>query len=65
MIDLTPNQLAIVKLLSDGHDTGSIMEELSFGRSTIDNSLSNIMTKKEATNRTHLIAICIRDGTID
>jgi DNA-binding NarL/FixJ family response regulator len=66
---LTERQLAareteVLRLVADGYDTTDIAEQLAYSESTIKGVLAKIMTRLEARNRCHAVAIVVREGLI-
>ncbi|MCR5796645.1 response regulator transcription factor [Eubacterium xylanophilum] len=51
---LTPLELEIVKLVSDGYNNREIAEELCLSEGTVRNYISNILSKLEIRDRTNL-----------
>ncbi|MEZ4836559.1 MAG: response regulator transcription factor [Caldilineaceae bacterium] len=52
---LTPRELQVLRLLSQGCSNSEISDQLGIRVSTASVHVSNIMTKLEAENRTHAV----------
>ncbi|HET6875374.1 MAG TPA: LuxR C-terminal-related transcriptional regulator [Acidimicrobiales bacterium] len=61
---LSKREVEVLRLVADGLDTGDIAEQLSYSESTIKGVLAKIMTRLEARNRCHAVAIVVREGLI-
>jgi DNA-binding NarL/FixJ family response regulator len=61
---LSKREVEVLRLVADGFDTGDIAEQLSYSESTIKGVLAKIMTRLEARNRCHAVAIVVRGGLI-
>ena len=53
-----------MRLVADGYDTADVAEQLAYSESTIKGVLAKLMTRLEARNRCHAIAIVLRQGLI-
>ena len=54
----------VLRLVADGLDTAEVAEELAYSESTIKGVLAKLMTRLEARNRCHAVAIVLRQGLI-
>jgi DNA-binding NarL/FixJ family response regulator len=54
-IMLTPRELQVLRLISQGHSNSEISDQLGIRVSTASVHVSNIMNKLEAENRTHAV----------
>ena len=54
----------VLRLLSDGLDTGQIATKLSYSERTVKNILHGLLTRLGLRNRTHAVAQAIRMGLI-
>jgi DNA-binding NarL/FixJ family response regulator len=63
--DLSPRELEILKLLSQGLSNRQIAEEITLGVETVKTHISHILTKLDAVDRTQAVAKAIRQGLID
>ncbi len=61
---LTGREAEVLRLVADGLDTAEVAEELAYSESTIKGVLAKLMTRLEARNRCHVVAIVLRDGLI-
>lgn len=61
---LSKREVEVLRLVADGFDTADIAEQLSYSESTIKGVLAKIMTRLEARNRCHAVAIVVRGGLI-
>jgi DNA-binding NarL/FixJ family response regulator len=61
---LTCREAEVMRLVADGYDTADVAEELAYSESTIKGVLAKLMTRLEARNRCHAIAIVLRQGLI-
>jgi DNA-binding NarL/FixJ family response regulator len=61
---LGARETEVLRLVADGYDTTDIAEQLSYSESTIKGVLAKIMTRLEARNRCHAVAIVVREGLI-
>jgi DNA-binding CsgD family transcriptional regulator len=52
-------------LLADGLTGDEVADRLFLSTETVKTHIRNAMTKLEARNRVHAIAIALRDGLID
>ena len=57
---LTPQELAVLRLTSMGGQTAEIAQELGIGEETIRSHLKKAQTKLEARNRTHAACEALR-----
>jgi DNA-binding NarL/FixJ family response regulator len=61
---LGSRETEVLRLVADGYDTTDIAEQLAYSESTIKGVLAKIMTRLEARNRCHAVAIVVREGLI-
>ncbi|HWE57812.1 MAG TPA: LuxR C-terminal-related transcriptional regulator [Acidimicrobiales bacterium] len=61
---LTGRETEVLRLVADGFDTSDIADQLAYSESTIKGVLAKIMTRLEARNRCHAVAIVVREGLI-
>jgi DNA-binding NarL/FixJ family response regulator len=61
---LTCREAEVLRLVADGYDTADVAEQLAYSESTIKGVLAKLMTRLEARNRCHAIAIVLREGLI-
>jgi DNA-binding NarL/FixJ family response regulator len=62
---LSTREAEVLRLVADGYDTTDIADQLAYSESTIKGVLAKIMTRLEARNRCHAVAIVVREGLID
>jgi DNA-binding NarL/FixJ family response regulator len=61
---LSTREREIIELLADGLTGEEVAERLVLSAQTVKTHIRNAMTKLEARNRVHAIAIALRDGVI-
>jgi DNA-binding NarL/FixJ family response regulator len=61
---LSCREIEVLRLVADGYDTADVAEQLAYSESTIKGVLAKLMTRLEARNRCHAIAIVLRQGLI-
>ena len=61
---LSARETEVLRLVAEGYDTADVAEQLAFSESTIKGVLAKIMTRLEARNRCHAVAIVVREGLI-
>jgi RNA polymerase sigma factor (sigma-70 family) len=61
---LSRREREILGLLSEGHSTEEVAEELSLSAHTVRTHVKNAMRKLEATTRAHAVAIALRELSI-
>ena len=61
---LSCREAEVLRLVADGFDTADVAEQLAYSESTIKGVLAKLMTRLEARNRCHAIAIVLRQGLI-
>lgn len=61
---LSVRESEVLRLVAEGYDTADIAEKLAYSESTIKGILAKVMTKIEARNRCHAVAIVMRHGLI-
>lgn len=62
--DLTPKEVQVLDLISDGNTSESIAETLRISVHTVNTYIRNVCEKLEAANRTQAVAKAIRSGII-
>ena len=63
-VRLSARELEVLRLVADGYDTADVAEQLAYSESTIKGVLAKLMTRLEARNRCHAVAIAMREGLI-
>lgn len=61
---LATRELAVLKLVADGLNTGEIAESLAYSERTVKNVLHDITTRLQLRNRSHAVAYALRAGLI-
>ena len=61
---LSMREAEVLRLVADGYDTTDVAEQLSYSESTIKGVLAKVMTRLDARNRCHAVAIVLRQGLI-
>jgi two-component system, NarL family, response regulator len=62
---LTRRQREILQLLADGGSTGAAARELGLSEETVKTHTKNVLARLGARNRTHAVAIALRECLID
>jgi DNA-binding NarL/FixJ family response regulator len=62
---LTRRQRQILQLLADGESTGVAARELDLSEETVKTHMKNALARLGARNRSHAIAIALRESLID
>ncbi len=62
---LTRRQRQILQLLADGESTTVAARELDVSEETVKTHTKNVLARLEARNRTHAVAIALRESLID
>jgi DNA-binding NarL/FixJ family response regulator len=62
--DLTPNEVRIVKLLSEGHNYDTAARELHISVNTIRFYIRSIYSKLQVHSKSEAVAKALRDGVI-
>ena len=61
---LSVREADVLRLVAEGYDTADVAEKLAYSESTIKGILAKVMTKIDARNRCHAVAIGMRNGLI-
>jgi len=61
---LSPKETEILKLVAEGAANKNIAQSFKNKEQTIKNHMITIMTKLNANNRTHAVALAMRQGWI-
>jgi DNA-binding NarL/FixJ family response regulator len=61
---LSGREAEVLRLVAAGYDTAEVADELAYSESTIKGVLAKLMTRFEARNRCHAVAIVLRQGLI-
>jgi DNA-binding NarL/FixJ family response regulator len=63
-LGLSCREAEVLRLVADGYDTADVADQLAYSESTIKGVLAKIMTRLEARNRCHAVAVALRHGLI-
>jgi len=61
---LTEREVAVLRLLAEGHDTAEVGRRLYFSERTVKNVVHDLTSRLELRNRSHAVAYAIREGLI-
>ena len=61
---LSDREMAVLRLLSDGHDTIQIGDALGYSERTVKNIVHDMLMKMNCRNRVHAVALATREGLI-
>jgi DNA-binding NarL/FixJ family response regulator len=61
---LAQREVAVLRLVADGHDTAEIARTLSYSERTVKNILHDVMVRLQLRNRSHAVAYALREGLI-
>jgi DNA-binding NarL/FixJ family response regulator len=61
---LSPRDVNVLRLLSEGRSTAGIAHDLTYSQSTIKNVIHDLVRELGARNRAHAVALAIRAGLI-
>lgn len=62
---LTPRETALLAMFADGHTNLDIAERMGITEKTVKFHTHNLLMKLPARNRTHAVAIGLREGLIE
>ena len=62
---LTRRQRQLLQILADGNSTSFAAKQLDLSEETVKTHTKNILTRLEARNRSHAVAIALRESLID
>ena len=63
--ELTPRELEVLRLITDGLRNREIAERLVISEKTVGNHISNIFAKLQVTDRSQAIVRALRDGLVE
>jgi DNA-binding NarL/FixJ family response regulator len=63
--ELTPRELEVLRLITDGLRNWEIAERLVISEKTVGNHISNIFAKLQVADRSQAIVRALRDGLVD
>jgi DNA-binding NarL/FixJ family response regulator len=61
---LSEREIAVLRLVADGLDTGEIAHRMAFSERTIKAVLHDVTTRLQLRNRAHAVAYAVREGLI-
>jgi DNA-binding NarL/FixJ family response regulator len=61
---LTPRELEVLRLIRDGSKNKEIAARLDISETTVNFHIKNVVSKLQANDRTHAVAIAIRRGML-
>lgn len=61
---LADREIEVLRLVSEGLDTGEIAGELCYSERTVKNVIHDVTTRLQLRNRTHAVAYAMRHGLI-
>jgi DNA-binding NarL/FixJ family response regulator len=61
---LSEREVAVLRLVADGLDTGEIARELAYSERTIKNVIHDVTTRLHLRNRSQAVAYALREGLI-
>jgi DNA-binding NarL/FixJ family response regulator len=61
---LTQREVAVLRLVADGHATDEIAAQLCYSERTVKNVLHDVTSRLNLRNRSHAIAVALREGLI-
>lgn len=61
---LSEREVNVLKLVADGHDTGSIAREMAYSERTVKNVIHDVVSRLNLRNRSHAVAYAVREGII-
>ena len=61
---LASREVAVLKLIAEGHDTAEIAKALSYSERTVKSVLHQAMIRLQVRNRSHAVAYAVREGLI-
>ncbi|MET9604156.1 response regulator transcription factor [Streptomyces sp. NPDC006512] len=63
-LGLTSREVDVLRLVSEGFDTGEIAGKLSYSERTVKNVVHGLTTRLHLRNRAHAVAFALREGYI-
>ncbi|MBJ3810568.1 helix-turn-helix transcriptional regulator [Streptomyces flavofungini] len=63
-LGLTPREVDVLRLVSEGLDTAEIATKLSYSERTVKNVMHGLTTRLHLRNRSHAVAYALREGYI-
>ena len=62
---LTPREVDVLRLVAKGNANKGVAAQLSLTEETVKSHIRNILSKLQASDRTHAVAIAVKRGIID
>ena len=62
---LTPREVDVLRLVAKGNANKEVAAQLSLTEETVKSHVRNILSKLQASDRTHAVAIAVKRGIID
>jgi DNA-binding NarL/FixJ family response regulator len=62
---LTPREVDVLRLVAKGNANKAIAAQLSLTEETVKSHIRNILSKLQANDRTHAVAIAVKRGIVD
>ena len=63
--DLTPREIDVLRLIASGSANKEIADQLSIGEASVKSHVANILSKLDAKDRAHAVAIGLKRGIIE
>jgi len=63
--DLTPREIDVLRLIASGNANKEIADQLSIGEASVKSYVANILSKLDAKDRAHAVAIGLKRGIIE
>jgi DNA-binding NarL/FixJ family response regulator len=63
--DLTPREVDVLRLIAEGKANKEIADHLSIGEASVKSHVANILSKLDARDRAHAVAIGLKRGIIE
>lgn len=63
--ELSSREIDVLRLIANGNSNKQIADRLSIGEATVKSHMTNILSKLQANDRTHAVAIALRRGIIE
>jgi DNA-binding NarL/FixJ family response regulator len=62
---LTPREMDVLRLISDGHRNKEIAAQLDISETTVNFHIKNLVSKLRANDRAHAVALAVRRGILE
>ncbi|MDA1002982.1 MAG: response regulator transcription factor [Chloroflexi bacterium] len=63
-LDIGQREVAVLRALADGADTGEIADSLSYSERMVKRIVHDVLVKMNCRNRAHAVALAVRQGLI-